>query len=429
MQSLVDDDYDAIIVGTGPGGGSVANELGKQGWKLLILEKGHGEPIKGTFGQLVKTALVPGKSMHFTQQFLGLMHGITVGGSTFSYYATAIEPPYAMFEKHNIDLRLEVEEIFQELPIAPLADDLIGPAANTIAHSARALGYDWQKLPKIVYQDRCRTNCDKCTLGCPYGAKWTSRMYIDQVTANGSALLTGAEVIRVIHENGVAKGVEFSHQGRRHQAYGSTIILAAGGIGSPVILRRSGFSKIGKDLFFDPLIIVHGEVDNLDGGKEFPMAAGCNFHEEGYMLTDLVLPRPLFWLFTAQVLRLDRLNAHKNTLPIMIKVRDELGGHLTTRGGVRKRLGQIERKRLTAGYEHARKILTNAGARMIYKSWYIAVHPGGTVKIGDTVDSNLQTEIANLYVCDCSVIPEAWGQPPTLAIIALGKRLGRRLAA
>jgi len=429
MQSQVDGDYDAIIVGTGPGGGSVANELSTKGWKLLILEKGHGEPINGTFGQLVKTALVPGKSMHFTQQFLGLMHGITLGGSTIPYYATAFDPPYEMFDKHSIDLRPEVEELYQELPIAPLADELLGPAAKQITKSAQELGYDWIKLPKIVYQQKCRLNCDKCTLGCPYGAKWTSRMLIQKVTQNGNTLLTGADVKSVIHDNQVARGVEYVYQGRRHRAYGSKVIVSAGGMGSPALLRRSGLSNVGTNFFFDPLIIVFGEVAGLDSGKEFPMAAGCQFHEDGYMLADLVLPRPLFWLFTTQVLRLDRLAAHKNLLPIMIKVRDELGGHLTTGGGVRKRLGQSEKRRLMVGYEHARKILANAGARKIYRTWYIAVHPGGTVKIGEVVDSNLETQIDNLYVCDCSVIPEAWGQPPTLAILALGKRLGRSLAA
>jgi choline dehydrogenase-like flavoprotein len=38
------------------------------------------------------------------------------------------------------------------------------------------------------------------------------------------------------------------------------------------------------------------------------------------------------------------------------------------------------------------------------------------------------TEFDNLFVCDCSVIPEAWGLPPTTTIIGLGKRLAKHLA-
>ena len=57
----------------------------------------------------------------------------------------------------------------------------------------------------------------------------------------------------------------------------------------------------------------------------------------------------------------------------------------------------------------------------------MAAHPGGTVKVGQLVDSNLKTEYDNLYVCDCSIIPEAWGLPPTSTIIGLGKRLAKYL--
>jgi len=334
-----------------------------------------------------------------------------------------------MFAGYDIDLRSEIDEVKQELPVKPLSDDLLGPAAKRIMESARDCGYEWNKLPKIAYQEKCRPDCDKCVMGCPYGAKWSSRMYIEDVCRNGSVLITGADVMRIIQHNHAAMGVEFLHDGSSHQVFAKTIILAAGGMGTPKILRQSGATNVGTDFFFDPLIFAIGEVEDLKGGKEFPMAAGYHFVNDGYMLTDLVLPRWLYWLFTAQVLRVDRLPAHSRSLPIMVKIRDELGGHLTKQGGVRKNLGKIERKRLANGYQHARKILINAGAKNIYRTWYLAVHPGGTVKIGRAVDSNLMTDIENLYVCDCSVIPEAWGLPPTLTLLALGKRLGKHLHA
>jgi choline dehydrogenase-like flavoprotein len=420
--------FDAIIVGTGPGGGSVANELNQRGWKILTLERGKGEPLKGTIAQTIQMALIPGKSLHFTQQMLGLIHAISLGGSSVIYYANAFDPPYEMFDNYGIDLRAEVAEVKQELPIAPLCDDLVGPAARRIMDSARDLGFEWDKLPKIVYQDKCRLNCDKCVMGCPFGAKWTSRMYIHDACENGSILLTGAKVKRVIHEKHSAIGVEFSHSGILQQAFAKKVILAAGGMGTPLILRQSGILNVGNDYFFDPLIFAIGEVDGLKGGKEFPMAAGYNFHEDGYVMTDLVLPRWLYWLFTAQVFRFDRLPAHSRSLPIMIKARDELGGILTKRGGVRKRLHDTELKRLNNGFKKAHRILSNAGARHIYKTWYLAVHPGGTVKINEHVNADLQTEIDNLFVCDCSVIPESWGLPPSLTILSLGKRLGKHLS-
>ncbi|MEJ2102272.1 MAG: hypothetical protein P8X68_20235 [Desulfobacterales bacterium] len=98
----------------------------------------------------------------------------------------------------------------------------------------------------------------------------------------------------------------------------------------------------------------------------------------------------------------------------MVKSKDELGGKLTDKGGVRKILDKQERQKLKRGYARAKAILKNAGAKGIFKTPYLASHPGGTVKVGDLLDSNLMTKYQNLFVCDCSVIPEAWGLPPTI---------------
>jgi len=180
--------FDAIVIGSGPGGATVARELSRLGIRTLILERGTGAPIKGTMLQSVAMTLVPGRSLLFTQELLALVRAITVGGSSILAYATAFEPPYEMFESHGIDLSQEVEHIKSELPIGRLADHLVGPAARRIMASAQELGYTWTKLPKIVYQDKCRPHCDKCTMGCPYGAKWTARMFVDEACAQGAVL-------------------------------------------------------------------------------------------------------------------------------------------------------------------------------------------------------------------------------------------------
>ena len=76
-----------------------------------------------------------------------------------------------------------------------------------------------------------------------------------------------------------------------------------------------------------------------------------------------------------------------------------------------------------------RKILIEAGAKpdSIFAGPLRGTHPSGTVRIGQMVDTNLQTEVAGLYVCDASVFPEALGRPTVLTIIGLGKRLVKHL--
>lgn len=95
-----------------------------------LLERGAGALIRGTTIKSVALALVPGRRLLFNQELLALVRGITVGGSSILAYATAFELPYEMFESHGIDLTEEVEHIKSELPIGPLADHLVGPAAR-----------------------------------------------------------------------------------------------------------------------------------------------------------------------------------------------------------------------------------------------------------------------------------------------------------
>jgi choline dehydrogenase-like flavoprotein len=420
--------FDAIVIGSGPGGATVARELSRREARVLILERGSSVEIRGTMLQFMAMGLVPGRNLLVTEELLMLIRATILGGSSIMAYATAFEPPYAIFERHGIDLKRDVEDTKRELPIAPLADELIGPAARRIMQNAKDLGYAWAKLPKIVNQEKCLPDCDKCTMGCPHGAKWNARVYIAEACAQGATLLTDATVTRLGIRDGRVDSVDFSRDGAKHRVSAPLVILSAGGIGTPPILRASGVTNVGNDFFFDPLVIVNGTVDNLHGGKEFPMAAGMYDAAEGYLLTDLIWPRWLYTVFTTEVFRFDRIASHSNTLSIMVKIKDDLGGRLTARGGVSKRLTEKDRTRLARGADVARKILKQAGAQHVFQTWYTAVHPGGTAKIGDVVDSNLRSSLENLYVCDCSVIPESWGLPPTLTIIALARRLARHLA-
>jgi len=421
------EEFDAIVVGSGPGGATVGKELSRRKKRVLILEWGGNAPITGTLLQTIGVGLIPGKSLLFTNQMLSLVRGITTGGSTFLYYATAFDPPHEMFQRHGIDINKELYEAKRELPVAPLSDDLIGPFARTIMCSAQELGLPWSKLPKMIYQDKCRPDCDKCTYGCPYGAKWTARNYIEEAIGDGAVLVNHAKVKRVILEKRAAIGVEFYRKGKRFKALSPRVIVAGGGIGSPSVLRASGIRNAGHDFFFDPLVVVMGTVPNIDGGREIPMATGLHMADEGYVLTDLAWPRDVYACFLAEKLRFDKWISHRSTLPIMVKVRDQLSGRLTDKGWVMKPLQEEDKRKLKRGSDLAERVLRNAGSASVFKTWYIATHPGGTVKINDIVDSNLQTEYENLYVCDCSVIPESWGLPPTLTIVALGKRLAKHI--
>ncbi len=422
-------EQDVIVVGSGPGGATVAKELSQMNKKVLILEWGDNDPLNGSFWQGAKTLLFPGRSMLFTRQMLGLVRGITTGGSTIHYYATSFPVPFDMLQSYGIDIRDEVKELREELPIAPLKDEMVGPMSTRLMESAQDLGYDWKKLNKFMYQDKWKPGYKFGHYGDPLRVKWSARMYVEEAVANGAKLINGAKVKKVIFDNNQAVGVKFSIGKEKYEAFAPKVIISAGGIGSPVILRASGIEKAGYDFFFDPLIGVRGTVKDIEiPTSEIPMTAGVHIEDEGYMMTDMSHPFATTAMFAAGAFRFHKMFSRPSTLQIMVKAKDELGGRLTDSGGVRKILDKNEKQKLQKGYERAKNILKNAGAKDIFKTQYLAAHPGGTVKIGELVDSNLMTKHDNLYVCDCSVIPEAWGMPPTTTLIGLGKRLAKHLS-
>jgi len=423
--------YDAIVVGTGPGGATVARELSRAGKSVLMLERGGNPNLRGVFWQYALYQCFPFKSMLLTSELVGMVRGLITGGSSVFYYGTCFDIPFEMLKSYGIDVSQEAEEVRQDVPVAPLSDEVMGAKAKLIMNSARELGYDWKKLNKFVYQDRWdrkTQNFGNFYYGDPNDVKWSARIFVDDAVQHGAELINDAPVKEVIIRDGRAVGVRYTQGGGTYEAFAENVVVSAGGISSPLILRQSGIKEAGYDFFFDPLISVAGYIKGVTHENEIPMSAGIHFGDEGFVMTDMALPSMLNTVFAFSGFRPHRCFSHKNVVRIMVKVRDDLGGKLTEHEGIRKRLVKSDKEKLQKGYEYARKILRHAGATGIHKTWILAAHPGGTVKIGELLDADLKSkQCDNLYVCDCSVIPKAWGLPPTYTILSLGKRLGKHL--
>ncbi|WBS02840.1 GMC family oxidoreductase N-terminal domain-containing protein [Pseudoduganella sp. SL102] len=418
---------DAIVVGSGPGGASVARTLAAAGARVLVLERGGAAPVAGTLAQMAAMAAIPGKGAFFHRDASLLVRGVTAGGSSTINFATAASPP-ASLARLGIDLADDERALRAELPLGPLPDALIGPMAQRIMAAARDAGLGWHKLDKMIRPAICRTGCWRCVYGCPFGAKWTARDFLDEACRHGARLVADALVEKVIVEQGRAAGVTVAVGGAVHTVRAPVVVLAAGGIGSPRLLHQSGLAPATVPFFSDPVVAVMGSVDDLDGGAEVPMAAGLALPDEGLSFADLALPQPMYSAFAAQVGRFDRLGAHRRTLSIMVKIADKAGGAVGPRW-VDKTLTTADKAKLRRGVDIARGILRQAGAKHVFDSHHFAAHPGGTAPVGTVVDTGLQTRTPGLYVCDAAVLPAPWGLPPTLTLLCLGRRLGRRLAA
>jgi choline dehydrogenase-like flavoprotein len=408
--------WDVIVIGTGPSGALIARELSRSGKNVLILEKGKLDYSIHIPKMLRK------KEMMFVGKGRTLVRGIRTGGSSVLYYGAAFEPPHELFSKYGIQLVNEVEELKKELPIGPLRNEFIGPAARKLMECAIDLGYNWVKLDKFVYQDL------PMTTSFPFAVQWNAVEFVEDAVESGATLLNGAGVNQVILNGNKAIGVKYRVDGQPEQeAYAPKIVLSAGGLGSAQILQNSGIIQAGEGFFCDPLILVHGVMKGIEGGTEIPMGTGMVESKEGFVLTDITLPKLVYQLFSIQALRSHRVFDYHKTISIMVKIKDELGGSIKNNGKIHKNFTEIDKQRMQKGYAIAKEILNHAGAKRVFRTAWTSAHPGGSVRIGELVDSNLQTAYKNLYVCDCSVIPTAWGLPPTLTLLALAKRLAKSL--
>ena len=171
----------------------------------------------------------------FAREGLTVIRPLMVGGATSMYCGCAAPPPPWLRERYGIDLEPYVSETVAELGVTPLPAPLRGPASTRLAEAARALGYGFEPQAKFVRPARARPfRCSSaCMLGCRCGAKWTAAEYVDEAIAAGAVLRTRARVARVLVEDGHATGVIGILAGRPFRARAPTVVIAAGGLGTP----------------------------------------------------------------------------------------------------------------------------------------------------------------------------------------------------
>ena len=428
---------DMIVVGSGPGGATVSRELARAGKRVLLLERGQDHRPRGYYGTYLGALLYTDRgSLLFTEEGLNIIRPMMVGGATSMYCGCAAPPPAWFEAKYGVDIGTEVSETIEELEIEALPAELRGEASTHIARAAQALGYDWQPQLKFMKPARAHPfDCGaKCMLGCRCHAKWSAAEYVDQAVAAGCDLRTGARVERVLVEDGHVIGVEGKLDGESFMARADTVVLSAGGIGTPRILQASSAAVLqgaGQGMTMDITVMVYGTINGRGIGEEPPMTWSWENLEEGYMLSTLMDP----WLLYPLINSLKGLRyaltwpRWKNTLGVMIKLKDEVSGGVFPDGRISKPMTKRDIPRMRSAEEVCRRILVESGTRpeTIFTTPLRGTHPSGTVRVGTLVDENLQTEIQGLYVCDASVFPEALARPTVLTIIGLGKRLARHL--
>jgi choline dehydrogenase-like flavoprotein len=425
---------EVVVVGSGPGGATVARELTRAGRQVLLLERGGDHRRRRYYGTYLGAALYAERATFLrTREGLDVIRPLMVGGATSMYCGCAAPPPAWLKERYGIDLDVEVDATVEELGIAPLPPELRGDASTRLAEAGRELGYDFQPQPKLVRPARARRfDCGAtCMLGCRCGAKWSAAELVDEAVAAGGALRTGARVERVVIDGGRAVGVEGRFGHAPFMVRAETVVLAAGGLGTPRLLQASGFRQAGRGIAMDVTVIVYGIAKGRGNGADPPMTWSWEDDEGGVMLSTLVDPQLLYPLMAARsgIARAATWARWNRALGVMVKLKDELSGAVLPDGTISKPLAPGDGERLAAGESDAKRILARAGADpgTFFTSPSRGTHPSATVRIGAMLDTNLASEVPGLFVCDASVFPEALGRPTVLTIVALARRLASHL--
>ena len=415
----------------------MARELSRKGKKVVLCEAGNYNRRLGSTWTLVGS--LASKGLTFSKEGVFVTRAQTVGGASLIFAGTATKPPSWMKGRSGVDLEDEVAELYEQIPIEPLADSLIGTGARKIMEAAQHIGLAVLvrvvTMPLTNRQMRsCKPGCGKCMVGCQEGAKWTAREFVEEARKNGAELLVQTRVDRLLTESGRAVGVRAKDPKGWLEIKADTVVLSAGGQGTPPILQRAGIYDAGQGFCVDPLLAVVGLTSGPGSLRDVPMTAGTVLEEDGIVMTDVFYPPPMYmgilaysgvkgWAYLPKSIHMNR------TLGIMVKVKDELDGRVNADGSFSKTLDHKIWARLNKGSLIAEEILLKAGVRRddLLTTNVSAGHPGGTVRIGELLDENCQTEIKNCYCVDSSFIPDAWGLPPTLVIVAMAMRVARHI--
>lgn len=424
----------AIVVGSGAGGATAARELALKGFEVIILEAGGefkpftrrvslSEPFRklGLLGgEKNITRMFPPMDTVRSAKNLILVRGMGTGGSTAISCGNMVRAEHGLAEI-GLDLSPEFDEIESLIGVSTFPKKRWRPVTQQMFEAAENLGLDPHPTPKAVDSLKC-TSCGLCELGCNTGARWDSRRFLEEALNEGANLETKSPVTRVLVENERAKGVIIGSGSSSRIVEGDIVVLAAGGIGTPQILKASGLGA-EDNLWVDIVLTLGGISKGAMQLKEPPMVWYTK--EEDYILS------PYLDILSHWFHKPWRNVSLDDRVGIMVKLADEEQGAVYADGTVQKEMTSYDHSRLEEAIAQAKQVMESAG---VSGPFIQGVHNGG--HLGGTVPLTKEDVPAmkpawlpeGLWVADLSLAPRSQGLPTILLTAALALRVAGKIA-
>ena len=258
---------DVLVVGTGFGGAIPAYNLAAAGAKVVMLERGP-ELTTEEFEQSLRIGSYTRIVDLITATGIQVVAGNCVGGSSVVYYAASLRAPSFVFERRGstgrrlwpssitrASLDRWYDRVEHTIPVAQQTWDDVPYPGGLFAAACRHAGHTCNPVPVAVDLATC-TNCNWMLSGCRFGAKRSMLLnYLPAARSHGAQIRPLHEVQRIGkavtpgYRYQIAYTVVDPADYRVQRGTGvieaKLVVLAAGTMGTPVILRRSAPSLGG----------------------------------------------------------------------------------------------------------------------------------------------------------------------------------------
>lgn len=418
---------DVLIVGSGAGAVGLVVELVKKNCKVLVVEQGNRNVNWGN-GIIERGKKIYQPDGFFPKSKEGVVcyRHIGVGGTVELSCGNGLRPSRNDLLQLGIHIDNELDELNSELMIKEIPETHIGENTKQIMSSAQSLGFDMKPMPKFINFEKCK-NCALCEIICRHGAKWSTKQLLESFESSGDlVLLDGVKIESIEIKGQRALAALGSDDDGIIKIASKIIVIAAGGIGTPIILQNSGI-KAGSNLFLDLYVVIYGRSKAFTAARDMPMAAFYQ-HPDGSLMIAPYLDLELW--HSLSNCGMSKWFGGEHFSGLMIKIADKSKGRVNKDGSINKNVYVQDVRKINMGVEIAKKILLKSGASedSIALTQAKGAHPGGTASVRKVVDNELRVKgIKNLFVADASVFPTSPGRPPILAIMALAKHLGKLL--